>query len=150
MKEDGPLKEMKAAAKQVEDFLVLPSGDELFEGREGRLACVPGRNDMALPVFRRGMTGPGIVYGYVTKAVPDNTFQSFSARLTEPAEKKFMRKADREYGIRRKREGKRGEPCFIPFVFEMASEPLFYLHGVGNKASILPFLEGGKAPFWGI
>ena len=102
MKEYWPLKEMNAAPEKVEGFTVLPSRDELFEGGGLGVGYFSGWDDITLPVFRRGMPGPGIAYSHFTKAVPDDAFQHFSAGFTEPAEKKFMRKADRKYGIGRK------------------------------------------------
>jgi hypothetical protein len=150
MQEYGPLKEMQAAAKKVEGFTVLSAGDELFEGGGMSFRSFPRLDDIGLPVFRGVMPGPGIADSDFTKAVPDGAFQNVSARLTEPAEKKFMRKADRQYGIRREGEGKRGEPCPSILALELTYEYVFYLRGIGNKAPILAFWEGGKAPFSGI
>ena len=96
------------------------------------------------------MPRPYIGDAHIPEAMPDSAFQALPARVTEPAEKEFVWKADRERMAIRKREGERREPCFIHLLIEVCFEPVFYLHGIAHKGRFLPFGEGDDTPFAGI
>ena len=138
---------MQTAAKEKESVTISAAGDELFEGGGVMLGKLWR---FGLNLSGGGMPRPGIGDAYISEAMPDSPFQILSSSFAEPTEKEFVGKEDFERIVRRKGEGKGGEPSFCPLHIQVCLEPVFYLHGIGNKGRILPGREGEYAPFAGI